>query len=175
MLEELRTAIHPFYLHLKALHVLSVAVWSFSTAVAWVCYLKPALRAARARPEDAGRRALRNDFMDRFDRGAAIEHYAFALLVVTAVLMLWLREVDLSRWSFFTAKVWIGVLVILPMEAFDIYLSHLGGNKARIRATGDAERHERMMEWHWIFFRITEPIVIVLIPTLFFLAIVKPF
>ena len=175
MLEELRAAVGPFYLHIKALHVLSAAVWSFSTAVAWAYYLKPALLAARAEPADARRRARRDDFMDRFDRGAALEHYAFVVLVVTAVLLLWLANVDLTRWSFFTAKVWLGVLVILPMEAFDIYLAHLGGNKARVRATGDAERHERVMEWHWTFLRITEPIVVVLVPTMFFLAIVKPF
>lgn len=85
MFEELRAALGPFYLHIKALHVLSAAVWSFSTAVAWVYYLKPALRAARAAPEDADRRARRDDFMDRFDRGAAVEHSAFALLVVVLI------------------------------------------------------------------------------------------
>jgi len=175
VLEALRTALGPFYLHIKALHVLSAAIWSFSTAVAWVYYLKPVLRSARAHPDDAARRARRDEFMDRFDRGAAFEHVAFALLVVTALLMLWLGRADLTRFSFVTAKVWIGVLVILPMEAFDIYLAHLGGNKARVRATGDAERHERMMDWHWTFLRITEPIVLVLVPAMFFLAVVKPF
>jgi len=175
VIEELQTAIAPFYLYIKTLHVLSAAVWSFSTAVAWVYYLKPALLAARARPEDPARRARRDDFMDRFDRGAAFEHYAFALLIVTALLMLWLGNADLTRWNFLTAKVWLGVLVILPMEAFDIYLAHLGGNKARVRATGDTERYERVMAWHWTFFRITEPIVVVLVPTMFFLAIAKPF
>ncbi len=175
MLEDLRATLGPFYLHIKALHVLSAAIWSFSTAVAWVYYLKPALQAARTEPDDAVRTARRDEFMDRFDRGAAIEHVAFVVLVATAGLMLWLGNVDLTRWSFVTAKVWIGVLVILPMEAFDVYLAHLGGNKNRIRRTGDTARHEQVMGWHWTFLRITEPIVVVLVPTMFFLAVVKPF
>lgn len=61
------------------------------------------------------------------------------------------------------------------MEVLDIYLSHLGGSKARLRAAGDAERYERAMDWHWLFFRVTEPLVLVLIPTMFVMAIVKPF
>jgi len=174
-LEELRQTLGHYFLYIKALHVMSVAVWSFSTAVAWVWYLKPALTAARARPDDPLRRARRDEFMDRFDRGAALEHYAFAILVSTAIAMLWINGVDLTRWSFVTVKFWIGVFVILPMEAIDIYLSHLGGNKARVRAAHGQLNHERMMEWHWIFFRVTEPLVVVLIPTMFFLAILKPF
>jgi hypothetical protein len=61
------------------------------------------------------------------------------------------------------------------MEAIDIHLSHLGGNKARIRRSGDSELYERTMARHWRFFRITEPLVQVLIPLMFVLAIVKPF
>ncbi len=80
MVAALRAAIGPYTLYIKAVHVLSVAIWSFSTAVAWV-----------------------------------------------------------------NAKLWVGILVIVPMEAFDIYLSHLGGNKARVRATGDTERYERVI------------------------------
>ena len=174
-MEELRAALGPWHPWIKAVHVLSAAIWSFSTAVAWAYYLKPALFSARKHPDDAERRARRDDMMDRFDRGAILEHVAFVFLVVTALLMLWLGRVDLTRWSYLTFKVAVGVLIILPMEIWDIYLAHLGGNKARVRATGDMERHERMMEWHWRFLRITEPIVVLLVPTMFLVAIAKPF
>ena len=175
MVEELRLAFGPYYLYIKALHVVSAALWSFSTAVAWGFYLKPALRAARRHPDDPARRARRDDFMRRFDRGAWLEHVAFAVLVVTAALLLWVGQFDLVRWSFVTLMLWIGVLVILPMEILDIYLSHGGGNKERLRARGDEARYERAMDWHWAFLRVTEPLVIVLAPAMFVIAIVKPF
>lgn len=175
MIGELRTVLGPWYLYIKAVHVLAAAIWSFSTAVAWIHYLKPALRCARARPQDAVRRARRDEFMELFDRGVAIEHVAFGILVVMAGLMLWLGGFDLSSWSFVTAKLWIGIAVILPMEAADIYLAHLGGNKARLRARSDDRAYERMMELHWLFFRITEPLVVVLVPLMFVIAIAKPF
>jgi hypothetical protein len=175
VIEELRAAIGAYYLYIKAIHVLSAAIWGFSTAVAWAYFLKPALSAARRHPEDATLRTRRDVFMERFDRGASLEHVAFVLLVLTAVLMLWVTEADLTRWSFITALLWLGILVIVPMEAVDIYLSHLGGNKARVRATGDRERYEQMMDWHWKFLRTTEPVVIVLVPAMFVIAIAKPF
>lgn len=105
MIEEARAAVAPFYLYIKAVHVLSAAVWSFSTAVAWIFYLKPTLQAARLNPGDPVLRARRDNFMERFDRGASLEHVAFVLLVCTALLLLAIGRVDLTRWNFVTAKV----------------------------------------------------------------------
>jgi hypothetical protein len=173
--EELRAALAPWYAYVQAIHVVSAALWSFSTAVAWICYLKPALNRAKRAPGDLEARRRVHDFMERFDRGVAIEHVALIVMVGTAALMLWIARFDLARWSFVTAKVWIGVLVILPMEAVDIYLSHLGGNKAAIRTSGDMARYERFMRYHETFLRATEPIVVILVPLLFVLAIAKPF
>ena len=174
-MEEVRALLAPWYAYVKAIHVVSAAVWSFSTAVAWIFYLKPALNRAKRAPGDPEARRRLHDFMERFDRGVAIEHVALALLVGTAALMLWIARVDLARWSFVTAKVWIGVLVILPMEAIDIYLSHLGGNLAAIRGSGDTDRYERFLGYHEVFLRVTEPIVVMIVPLLFVLAIAKPF
>jgi hypothetical protein len=74
-----------------------------------------------------------------------------------------------------TVKLWLGVLVFLPMEIVDVYLSHLGGNKAAIRASGDTARYERFMDLHWLFFRVTEPIIVIVVPIVVFLAVAKPF
>ncbi len=175
MTEALRAAIGAYFPYIKALHVLSAGLWGFSTAVAWSYYLKPALRAARRNPDDPALRSRRDEFMKRFDRGARIEHVAFAVLVVTSLLMLWIAQVDLARWNYITAMLWLGILIILPMEIVDIYLSHLGGNKSRLHAKGDADAYERAMDWHWTFLRVTEPLVMVLVPIMFLIAIVKPF
>ena len=167
--------IAPSYFYIQAIHVLAAAIWSFSTSVAYAYYLKPTLRSAARHPDDPAIRARRDEFMERFDRGAAFEHVAFAILVITALLMIWIRDVDLMRWNFIPFMFWVGVVVIVPMEAFDIWLSHLGGNKRKLRLAGDEEAYERAMQWHMTFLRVTEPIVIVLVPTMFVVAIVKPF
>lgn len=171
----LQEAVSPYYFWIKAVHVISAALWSFSTAVAYAYYLKPAIVAVRHHPDDPVRRARLDDFMERFDRGAIFEHVALVIMTVTALLMIWIRDIDLLRWSFIPFLFWIGVIIIAPMEMLDIWLAHLGGNKTRLRAAGDRERYDRVLGWHLTFLRVTEPIVIVLIPTAFIIAIVKPF
>lgn len=174
-MEALQSALAPFYLYIKAIHVISAALWSFSTAVAWVMYLKPALVAAGRSPEDAQAVRRRDEFMERFDTGASIEHVALVIMAVTGLAMIWIREVNLFHWSFIPFKFWIGVIVILPMEVVDIWLSHMGGNKHRLRKAGDRDRYDQVMGWHMLFLRVTEPLVVVLIPTMFIIAVAKPF
>ena len=174
-MDALRALLLPWYPYLKAVHVVAAALWSFSTAVAWVYYLNPALRAAREHPEDAAARARQDEFLRRFDRGAAVEHWAFAILVATALLLFWVGGFEHMRWSYVTALVAVGVVVILPMEAIDIYLSHLGGSLARQRRDADPARIARLTEQHRLFLRVTEPIVMLLVPALFVIAIAKPF
>ena len=129
---ELRELLAPHYAVVKAIHVIAAGLWSFTTAVAYTYYLKPAFRRVLRNPADARARETRNRLMEAFDRGASIEHVALAILIVTAAIMLWLGGFDLTRWSFVSAKLWVGIAIILPMEAIDIHLSHLNGNKARI-------------------------------------------
>jgi uncharacterized membrane protein len=175
MLDELRPLLAPYYLWIKALHVLAAMVWAGSTAVAYAFYLKPAFLRVQRRPDDAAARAERDRLMERFDRGVVLEHLAFPVLVLTALVLLWLAHVDLMRVSWATVKLGLGALVFLPMEIADVYLSHLGGNKAAIRASGDRARYERFMDLHWLFFRITEPIIVIFVPIAVFLAVAKPF
>ena len=175
VLDALHALLAPWYLWIKALHVFAAMVWAASTAVAYAYYLKPAFRRVRFRPGDAAARAERDRLMERFDRGVVLEHVAFPVLVLTAIAMLWLRGFELGGLSFLTVKLALGVLVFVPMEIADVWLSHLGGNKARIRASGDLARYERVMDLHWLFFRITEPIIVIVVPIVVLLAVAKPF
>lgn len=168
-------AVAPYYFWIKAIHVISVAIWSFSTAVAYAFYVKPAIKAWERRPSDPSRTAVLDESMLRFDRGAAFEHVALVVMIVTAVMMIWIRDINLMRWSFIPFMFWVGVAVIVPMETADIWLTHLGGNKERLKRAGDTARYAEVMNRHILFLKITEPIVIVLIPTFFIIAIVKPF
>ena len=174
-LDSLRQALAPAYLWIKAIHVLAVMIWAWSTAVAYAYFVKPAYRRALRRPDDEAARAERDRFMERFDRGTLLEHVAFPVILVTGILLLWISGFTLLRWSWLLAKTLLVVLVFVPMEVVDYYLAHGGGNKRRLRRAGRHERHARMMERHWLFFRITEPIVLVLIPMAIVLAIAKPF
>ncbi len=155
-------------------HLLAVALWAFSTAVAYMYYVAPVFRAWQRNPQDAGAVARRNEFMERFDRGVIIEHVAFPLLLATGVLMVWLAGWAWQDVNWLSLKLGIVFIIFVPIEIMDYYLSHFGGNKKKIRVAGNAERYEAMTRLHWQFFRVSTPLVIVFVPILFYLAVTKP-
>jgi len=71
-------------------------------------------------------------------------------------------------------KLLIIALLFVPMEAVDYYISHGGGNKRKIRQTGDMQQYEHMIRYHWRFFKVTTPLVVIFVPLLFLIAVTKP-
>ena len=69
----LRSLLAPHYASIKAVHVLAVMIWGWSTAVAWIYYLKPAGRRALAHPEDTELQATRDRMLEVFDRGVVLD------------------------------------------------------------------------------------------------------
>jgi uncharacterized membrane protein len=173
--DEIRSLLAPHYLSLKALHVLAAMVWGWSTAVAWIYYLKPAFRRALAHPEDPDLQRRRDQMMEAFDRGVVLEHVAFPILLASGLGMLWLGGFGIWAWSWLSAKLLIVSLVFVPIEIADYHLAHFGGNKARARRGGNLARYRSLMRQHWIFFRVTEPVIALLVPLVVYLAVAKPF
>jgi len=173
-LDEIRSLLLPWYLHVKFIHLLAVAVWSFSTAVAYWRYILPVFRAWEASPGDPERVAARNLAIERFDKGAILEHIAFPVALLSGLALAWLASWPWRELNWLGMKLGIILVIFLPMEIVDYYISHMGGNKRRIRRSGDTARYESMIRFHWRFFRVTTPLVVVFIPLLFYLAVTKP-
>lgn len=167
------------YLQIKLIHVAFATMWLWSTSVAYLNYLVPVLRAWQANPEDIDHIKKRNWAMERFDEGVILEHIAFPVVLISGLTLLWL-----SGWGpqayWLAMKLVIVVLVFLPIECFDYWLSHFGGNKAKIRKDTPNEdsfnspRYERAIHLHWWFLIVTTPIITVGGMTVLYLAIVKP-
>lgn len=167
----LHDALAPYYLVFKWVHLIFVAMWAFSTAVAYRYYVAPAFQAWMAN-RSAPELVKRRDLMIRaFDRGVVLEHIAFPFILFTGVTMVWLNGWPLDQVTWLTAKLAIVVLLFIPMEVVDYHISHFGGRKA----VSDQDRYERQIAFHWKFFVVTEKIVLIFVPLVFFLAVVKPF
>ena len=111
--------------------------------------------------------------MEQFDKGAALEHIAFPIVILTGATLVWLAGWGMdSRWLL--AKLILVTLVFVPMEIFDYWISHLGGSKKQWRLKGDMKRYEKLMRWHWRFFQISTPLVVCVIPAIIYLAVTKP-
>lgn len=173
MIDLIREYFGPYYLIVKFVHVFAVMAWSWSTAVAYTSYLKPAYLKWRKNPSDPTLLQRRDWAFEQFDRGAVIEHTAFPVLLLSGGLLFALGGWNLDfNWLLF--KLGIVVFVFFPIEVADYWLSHMGGNKYRIRRTGTPEKYQRYIQHHWLFFRITTPLITIFMPMVIFLAIVKP-
>ncbi|MDF1821738.1 MAG: hypothetical protein P1U64_09205 [Alcanivoracaceae bacterium] len=173
MLDLWREGLMPWYQHIKFVHLLAVMIWSFSTAVAYTWYVRSAWLGWQRDPADPARKARRDWVMEQFDRGAWMEHIAFPVLLASGLVLFWLGGWTLAS-GWLLVKLALVGLVFVPIEIFDYWISHFGGSKRQWREAGDAQRYERLMRWHWLFFRISTPLVVVFIPLIIFLAVVKP-
>ncbi len=119
----------PWYLQVKFIHLFTVAMWSFSTAVAYRNFIVPAFRAWQREPDNGAAIARRNEFMERFDQGAVLEHVAFPLVLLSGLLMVWLAGWSWQGLNWLSLKLGIVLIIFVPVEIIDYYISHLGGNK----------------------------------------------
>ncbi len=142
--------------------------------MAYTFYLVPLFRAWQQNPEQIDKIHLRNWAMERFDDGAIFEHIAFPIVLITGLLLM-----TIGGWSpnfgWFALKLVLVVLVFLPIEILDYHLAHFGGNKEKIRNSGQIEAYEPVIRRHWLFLVISTPIVVVSITLVVYLAITKPF
>ena len=88
MTEFLASALAPYYMQIKFLHLVFAAMWLFSTSVAFRFFLFPIFLEWQKDPESIDKARLRNWAMERFDDGAILEHVAFPILLITGPLMM---------------------------------------------------------------------------------------
>ncbi len=174
MITFLQNTLGPYYQYIKFVHLFFVMIWLWSTAVGFVHYLLPVFKAWRRNPDDKETIVMRNWVMERFDHGVVYEHVAFPMILLTGPLLLivggWNAD---SGWL--VMKLMIIILIYVPIECCDYYLSHFGGNKQRLRSLGDEEAYERGIQRHWMFFLITSPPIVIFGFIVVFLAVTKPF
>jgi len=174
MIAFLQSTLAPYYLYIKFIHVIFVMMWVFSTMMAYGYFLLPVMKAWRRNPQDGEVIVIRDWIMERFDEGAVYEHIAFPIVLITGPLLY-----IVGGWStgvgWLDLKLLIVIGLFIPIEVMDFYLSHLGGNKRRIRDSGDMQKYERHIHMHWWFFLVTTPAVMIYGVLVVFMAVTKPF
>ncbi|WP_116367315.1 hypothetical protein [Parahaliea mediterranea] len=172
MIDILREWLGPWYLYIKFVHVTFVMVWVWSTAHAYAYFVVPVFKAWRRHPDDDAVIVLRDWVMERFDHGVIYEHVAYPIILITGPLLYiaggWSTAAD-----WLVLKLALVVLITLPIEVLDYHLSHFGGNKAKIRATGDSEKYEAAIHQHWYFLLYSSPMIMPAALLIIFLAITK--
>jgi len=162
------------YMVLKSVHMLFAMIWVWSTSVAYISYVVPAFRNWLAHPDDQDATQLRNWVMERFDHGVILEHVAFPMLLITGPMLMFSAGWGVDA-GWLAAKLVFVVLIFIPIEIFDYWLAHFGGNKQALREAGRMDDYEAYMHRHWWFLVITTPVISIFAIGALFLAIIKPF
>jgi uncharacterized membrane protein len=162
----------PWYLHIKFLHVFCVGIWSFSAVGAfWFVYVASRdRRAARGNEE-----LLRRDEWVRwhFNNVVFLEHVAFPLVLLTGGLLFASVSWSLSAgWLALKLAIVLGLFV--PMEILDTWLSHFHVPRAMRNKESQPERFKRALRRQDTFLKYSSWLVLLLVPSVLFLALVKP-
>lgn len=173
-MDEIRNFLTEHYMLLKFIHVIFAMIWVWSTSVAYISYVVPVFRQWLANPDEPETTRMRNWVMERFDHGVILEHVAFPILLVTGPMLMLAGGWTLGD-NWLAAKLVLIVLVFIPIEIVDYWLSHFGGNKRRLRDAGATADYEAYIHRHWWFLVVATPIISIFAIGVLFLAIVKPF
>jgi hypothetical protein len=157
-------------------HIAAFVGWAGpAMGASWFVYVASWERAAR--PEDAELLRREQWVRRQFNRVVALEHVAFAALVVTGLMLA--EAVDWAwagqRWLDW--KLLMVCAVFIPMELADVVLSAWLGRASRPGADGlvrDADEYARAARWQDLFLRATIPPVMIGIPITLYLAVAKP-
>lgn len=162
------------------LHVIGVVAWSGPAVGAGWIWLVAWLRRRRT-PDDPQAIALERFVRERFLFVVAIEHVGFALLIASGLLRLY--SLGMLEWQLTfgeSAPAWLRwklsliAIVVVPMEIYDVWLSHL----IMPRRLKNAEREpaallraERQHDWLLLWGGV---VALASIAVILFLATVRP-
>ncbi|MBD2858076.1 hypothetical protein IB286_03580 [Spongiibacter sp. KMU-158] len=168
----------PYYAQVKFIHLLFATMWLWSTSVAYINYVVPVLRQWFLDPNSPELLRKRNEALERFDEGVVIEHVAFPFVLVTGVLLLMIGGWGVHN-DWLVIKLALVILVFIPIEIFDYWLSHFGGNKRKARLKEgvdalDSPRYEKLTQMHIWFLTVTTPVISMAGITVLYLATAKP-
>ena len=162
------------YLIVKFFHVISVMLWAGSAIGAFWFIL--VARRERMKSANRNEELVRRDDWVRhhFNNILKIEHIAFPLVITTGVALIFLANWDISTgWLYW--KLGIVVLIIIPMEIIDTWLSHFYVPPTISNKQQNPTAYNKAIVVQENFLKIATPTVAITIPTIMYMAITKPF
>jgi len=162
-----------YFPYIKFVHVFFAFLWGLSVPPAYSVFVKNAIRAARANPGDEELQRREYWAWDQLDKLIVVEHIAWPVLIITGPILFLGSGWQLTD-TWLMLKLLIIVIVYVPLEAHDIWFTHVYAARAEANKEADPEGYRIARERQLAYFRFISLTVRVTIPVLYFLAIVKP-
>lgn len=163
----------PYYFYFKFFHVFFVLMWTMSAVGAYIFYLRATIYEFQERPEDKELERRLVWAYEQFDKTVILEHIAFPIVLLTGLLMffgsVWSLE---HHWMLVKLAIVFGFFV--PLEIYDIWISHVLGPRISKNKNADPGAWDEGRALHWKFLKGSSPWIRITVPTVVFLAVVKP-
>lgn len=161
------------YPYIKFIHLFFVMMWAMSAVGAYIFYLRSTIYELEGNPDDESLQERLIWAYEQFDKTVILEHVAFPIVLFTGALMFFGSGWSLAN-QWLLVKLTIVILVFIPMEVIDIWISHVVGPRISKRRVEEPVKWDLGRAMHLKFLRVTSPIVRLTVPAVVFLAIVKP-
>ncbi len=160
------------FLWWKLIHLSAAIVWCASALGAF-WYVIVAWWERRKLPED--QELVRRDEWVRwhFLVVVILEHVSFLVLLPSGWYLMTSMGYKLAM-GWLAAKVAIVVFVLIPLEVFDIWLSHWQVPRTHLRRVENPDAYARAVRLHNIFLVVGMAVVGICIPAILWLVVFKP-
>ena len=166
-------ALVPYYLYFKFFHIFFVLMWAMSAVGAYIFYLRSTIYEFEKRPEDKELERRLVWAYEQFDKTVILEHIAFPAVLISGLLMYFGSGWSLDQ-QWMLVKLAIVFGFFLPLEILDIWISHVLGPRVSKNRNTDQLGWDRGRALHWTFLKVSSPMIRITVPTVVFLAVVKP-
>lgn len=155
----------------KVIHLGALVIWLGPSGGAWMV-----LMLARHK---AGEPSLVTHYLYRgFFQMLWLEHLGFVTMLASGVVLLGMYGLGAMATAWLEFKLAIVVLVIVPIEAADLWFSHRGLPQIFVSRRPDAPytgSEKRLLDlYHLRFVPIALPVLLTAVVTIMWLAIAKP-
>ena len=173
-MEVIQSFVLSHFLAVKAAHVISAFLWSFTTISPMLFYVNPTMKKLKANPEDEELKRRGEWVLEQMDRVVIIEHIALAVLLCTG-LLLYLSGVASFANGWFMAKMAIVIGFFIPMEIYDIWLTHIKAPRMERNKEMDRPKYEAFRKFYYKYLTGLAYPIVVFVPAVLILALTKPF
>jgi hypothetical protein len=152
---------------LLLVHLAAIAVW----ASAWAAYARACARARRGGPE------AEQDARRRWHRVRHLEALALVLSLAAGLLLMRAHGMSLAYPRWLPPKLGLVAFVLVPLEAFRVYISvgWLGPGLFGPPGAAAAKQLERGLSMDGMLQALAVPLLLLALPGILYLSLARPF
>lgn len=159
---------------IRALHIVSATMWAFAVLGSYFFYVIPAMRQVAKEPSNPELIRRGHWVLEQFDRVTILQHVGFLGILCTGPLLFLSGIAGFSN-GWFVAKMIIVIGLFIPSELFAAWYVHIKSARMTRNKDVDPEAYAAFRRRNDKLLYVGILPTVVLIPSVLFLALIKPF